>query len=242
MVKSLGVWRLFLCAMHEEAAPIIDHYNLLQVNPSTIDMFPKIDKKMFGINFSKTCDKIPIYMSGSGMDVVLIVTGVGKVNASLSTSYALCFFNPMEIINIGMCGTLKPEIHKPGHIVLVRETFQHDSYIPVRGVQFEYLMDKIDLFLPIIKSVSRELMEFNEVVLATGDSFIDDKDLFNELSKISDVVDMEGYAIARVCQVYSLKLRMYKVISDSADKNAATDFKKSYVVYSETIKNLLHRI
>jgi adenosylhomocysteine nucleosidase len=197
---------------------------------------------MFGPSFNKVCDKIPVYMSGIGSDVVLIVTGVGKVNAAVAASYALSIMNPSEVINIGMCGSLKPSLHKPGHIVLVKEVFQHDAYIPLKGIEFEYLMDKIDLGLPVRKRISEEELEFNEVVLATGDLFIDEEDLIKELSEISDVVDMEGYSIARVCQVYSVKLKMYKMISDNSNKESVEDFQKAFGIYKENIRNLLHRI
>ncbi len=242
MLKNLKVWRVFLCAMYEEAEPIIKYFNLLQVNSATISMFPGLDKKMFGHSFHKVCDKIPIYMNGMANDIVLIITGVGKVNASLTTSYILNIMNPSEVINVGMCGSLKSKIHKPGHVVLVKEVFQHDVYIPLKGIQFEYLMDKIDLELPIRKRISEEELEFNEVVLATGDLFLDNVELVKELSEMADVVDMEGYAIARVCQIYSVKLKMYKVISDNSDHSAESDFNVFIDIYNEKIKDLLNRI
>jgi adenosylhomocysteine nucleosidase len=228
--------------MYEEAFPIIKYFNLLQVNSSTIKMFTGIDKRMFGPSFNKICDKLPIYMSGSGNDVVLIITGVGKVNASIAASYALSIINPSEVVNIGMCGSLKPELHKQGQIVSIKEVFQHGVYIPLKGIQFEYLMDKIDLELPINKRISNDEIEFNEVVLATGDSFIDDIRTLLELSKKADVVDMEGYSFARVCQIYSVKLKIYKMISDSSNSEACDDFKKSLEIYDEKINNLLNRI
>ena len=68
----------------------------------------------------------------------------------------------------------------------------------------------------------------NEIVLAegyscgSGDNFVD-----KEIEMQVDVVDMEAYAIAKVCQKKSIKFRCFKYISDNADSNASNNWKEN---------------
>ena len=42
-----------------------------------------------------------------------------------------------------------------------------------------------------------------------------------------DIVDMEAYAIAKVCKKYDVNFKCFKYISDKADENAASDWKEN---------------
>ena len=48
---------------------------------------------------------------------------------------------------------------------------------------------------------------------------------------IIDVVDMEAYAIAKVCKLENIQFKCFKYISDKADGNAENDWKKSSIIY-----------
>ena len=70
------------------------------------------------------------------------------------------------------------------------------------------------------------------LVCATGDSFVD-----SNVGLEADVVDMEAYAIAKVCYQESVPFTCFKYISDYADQSAAKDFtenvKKAGKAFSE---------
>ena len=53
----------------------------------------------------------------------------------------------------------------------------------------------------------------------SGDSFVTKKIEMNV-----DVVDMEAYALAKVCKLENIKFRCFKFISDNADENATSDW------------------
>ena len=57
---------------------------------------------------------------------------------------------------------------------------------------------------------------------ATGDSFINSDD-----SHSGDVVDMEAYALAKVCFKYEIPFISFKYISDGADTAASMDWEKN---------------
>ena len=53
----------------------------------------------------------------------------------------------------------------------------------------------------------------------TGDSFVNKK-----IEIEVDVVDMEAYAIAKVCKIENIEFKCFKYISDNADENATSDW------------------
>ena len=61
----------------------------------------------------------------SGKDVVVVRSGIGKVNAGICTQILADIFNVDVIINTGIAGSLKDEINI-GDIVLSSDTVQHD--------------------------------------------------------------------------------------------------------------------
>ena len=74
------------------------------------------------------------------------------------------------------------------------------------------------------------------LICATGDSFVE-----SDIGLKADVVDMEAYAIAKVCYQESIPFACFKYISDFADKSAANDFsenvKKAGIVFSEYLSD-----
>jgi adenosylhomocysteine nucleosidase len=57
-----------------------------------------------------------------------------------------------------------------------------------------------------------------------------------------DLVDMEAYALAKVCKLEGLKFRCFKYISDNADENATSDWtencKKGVKLFQNKMNNL----
>ena len=53
----------------------------------------------------------------------------------------------------------------------------------------------------------------------SGDSFVN-----NKIEMNVDLVDMEAYALAKVCKLENVKFRCFKYVSDNADENAPSDW------------------
>ena len=83
------------------------------INKSSFD----ITETITGIDFHK--------IEIEGKEVVLAVSGVGKVNAARVAEAMILKYNPDFIINTGVAGGLNPEL-SIGDIVLSRELVQHD--------------------------------------------------------------------------------------------------------------------
>ena len=134
--------------------------------------------------------------------------GVGKVNATYNLTKLIHKHNPSEVINYGTAGTIKKEL---SGLVEVTKFYQRD--MDVRG-----LLD-IKLGETPFDDIN-EILNFNEgYSCGTGDSFVN-----KQIEMDVDLVDMEAYALAKVCKLEGIKFRCFKYISDNADDSASIDW------------------
>ena len=150
----------------------------------------------------------------------LLYTGVGKINAAISTTKYLSKRTPPEyVINYGTAGSKTIEV---GKIVDCTRFIQRDMDATVLG--FKKYETPFDTKYP--KIIDFSFFEKNPINLyltcATGDSFINSEDLHT-----GDVVDMEAYAIAKVCFKYDIPFISFKFISDGADADANINWEKN---------------
>ncbi len=153
-------------------------------------------------------------------------TGVGKINASFRTSEIIKEYSPTHIINYGTAGSLNEDVKG---LVEVTRFFQRD-------------MDTTSLGFEIGQTPFDDIAEidFGDIGLScgTGDSFV------TQTPKLkTDLVDMEAYAIAKVCYIMDVKFRCFKYISDNADANANNDWTENVSagkkLFIKKMKNLL---
>ena len=160
-------------------------------------------------------------------------TGVGKINAAMSTCINIQKYQPSCIINFGSAGSLDKTI---SGLVAVDKVYQRD--MDVRGLGFELGITPFEDNASEIKlSVDSNLNKNDMVPMAscsTGDNFVSS---FPEL--VSQIVDMELYAIAKVCLNFKIPLFSWKFISDSADSNSPEEWEKNvtrgYSIFDEIV-------
>ena len=154
--------------------------------------------------------------------------GVGKINATIKTTELIHKFKPKEIINFGTAGSLN---NKLNGIIECTKFYQRD--MDCRGLlNFKLGQTPFDKINEIINSE-------NGYSCGSGDNFVTKKIEMNV-----DVVDMEAYAIAKVCAIKSVKFRCFKFISDNADKSADNDWNKNLKIAAKKfeeyrLKNLI---
>ena len=137
-------------------------------------------------------------------------TGVGKINATYNTLKLIGIYKPKLIINYGTAGAINT--HLKG-IVECTKFYQRD--MDVRGLDFELGETPFDQVKEIITAK-------NGYSCGTGDIFVNKKIDMNV-----DVVDMEAYAIAKVCKLENIEFKCFKYISDNANENANNDWNKN---------------
>ena len=133
--------------------------------------------------------------------------GVGKVNAVFNTLNAIEKYSPKQIINFGTAGSLDQKIKG---LVEVSSFLQRDMDASPLGFEVGQTPFEKDIEI----TFGRE-----GVTCGTGDKFVTSTPILK-----TDIVDMEAYAIAKVCKLKNIDFRCFKFISDNADSEAKDDW------------------
>lgn len=142
-----------------------------------------------------------------------IVTGIGKVNATIATIEAITKFKPDYIINYGTAGTLNP-VDYPGGLYQVSAVMQRD--MDCTPIGYDIGKTPFDPEHVVIN------LGVEGPTLSTGDNFVTSMPQL-----ISDLVDMEAYAIVKAAKRYDVPVRVYKFISDNADGSANSEWENN---------------
>lgn len=153
----------------------------------------------------------------------VVYTGVGKINAAMSTVIACAATDCTEIINYGTAGVLNKDlIGKLNKIGVVRQRDMDARPLSELGVT---PFEEDSNYCGDIKISNAK------AVLSTGDNFVTD---MPELE--SDLVDMEGYAIAKIAKRFGKTLTIVKYGSDFADSDAGDDWEQNVAKGAELFK------
>ena len=154
-----------------------------------------------------------------GYDV--LYTGVGKVNATFALTRKfgkLGSHIPYHtVINYGTAGS--QHWKKQGELVDCTKFFQRD--MDVTGLGFPLYQTPFEDIPETIISNSKFNPIGKESVCGTGDSFVED------IESWVQVVDMESYALAKVCYIYNVPFISFKYITDGADGDAGVDWEEN---------------
>lgn len=168
-------------------------------------------------------------------EVILVRSGIGKVNAALCTQILIDCFHIDSVINTGVAGALSDEL-EIGDVVISLDAMQHDVDATGFGYDLGIIpsMDnscfKADKrLLKIAKKASEVLsMKTNVFVkrIVSGDQFISDSQKKKELIEIFGgfCTEMEGASIAQVCYINKIPFVIIRSISDKADDSAEVNF------------------
>ena len=156
----------------------------------------------------------------NGQEVVLIKSGMGKVNAAAATVEMINMFHPDRIINTGIAGTLDKSLNVMD-VVIGQQTTYHDvwcgegEYGQVQYLPARYTADKT--LLNAAHSLKTDL-KIHLGLTVSGDQFITQlAELQNIKAKFPEAlaVDMESNAIAQVCYLYNTPFLSVRLISDT---------------------------
>ena len=193
----------------------------------------------------------------AGKKVVVVRSGIGKVNAGICAQILADVFSVDAIINTGIAGSLNKNINI-GDIVLSTDVVQHDmdatgfgyrkGQIPQMPVFFFNADDNLRrLAAEVCKEVNPDIQVF-EGRIASGDQFVCDQDVKNRIvSEFSTyATEMEGAAIGQAAYLNEIPFLVVRAISDKADGSAQMDyseFEKAAVDHSVRLTlNMLARI
>ncbi len=167
--------------------------------------------------------------------VVVVRSGIGKVNAAVCTQILADDFQADYVINTGIAGSLDARIDI-GDIVISEDVLHHDmdavnfgyppGQIPQMDV-FSFEADKAlaDLAEAVCREVNPEISVFRGRIVS-GDQFVAEKAVKERIVSTFGgyCTEMEGAAIAQTAWLNRIPFVILRAISDKADDSASMDY------------------
>lgn len=165
-------------------------------------------------------------------DYDVLHTGIGKVNAAYGLMKHIAEKGkPSMVVNMGTAGSRK---HKGGTIVNCTGFIQRDMDVTPLGIPLYQTPFSDD---PVEISYGKTIESLPTGVCGTGDNFDT-----SEQAERFDVVEMEAYALALICQREKIPFLCLKYVSDGADGDGAGDWNESLHRTAEALRDTLTKI
>ena len=151
-------------------------------------------------------------------NIPVLYTGLGKVNAAYRRARALTEHRSQHGVlpTVVYFGTVGSPKLSAGSVVACRRFVQRD--MDVTGLGFALGTTPFEDVPPTLEFAPL-FPELPEGVCGTGDRFETGKPLVD-----CDVIDMEGYALAKVCHLEGAAFGAVKFVTDGADGDAGVDW------------------
>ena len=192
-----------------------------------------------------------------GKNVVIVRSGIGKVNAAICAQVLVDRFNVDILINTGIAGSLDAAIDI-GDMVISTDLVEHDMDATIFGDPLGQV-PRMDTFsFPAAASLIEKAVAANEEAnpdiktftgrIVSGDQFVSSAEVKEKLVKNfqAKCTEMEGAAIAHAAYLNKVSCVIIRAISDKADNSATMDyptFEKKAIEHSvRLVRNLLSRI
>ena len=172
----------------------------------------------------------------AGKRMVLVLSGIGKVNAAVSTSWVIHQFAPDCVINTGSAGGLGKGL-KVGDVVIGETVAHHDVDVTAFGYVWGQVPQLSAVFASdenLIRQAEKAAQVFEgaavtQGLIVSGDRFVHSSEGVAEIrSHFPEVkaVEMEAAAIAQTCHQLEVPFVIIRAVSDSADEKADISFEE----------------
>lgn len=224
-VLKIGI----ICAGDREAAPFLPHIENCTITEKAMLKFH--EGTVYGLN------------------VVLLFSGVCKVNAAIATQILIDCFDVNTIINVGTCGGMTAELDVFDTVISaevayydVDEKMLTDFHPWMKTAYFS--VDQ-SLF-KLAKNLITDSLEDRKIVtgrMVTGEAFVADSlrdaivEKYNPLS-----ADMETGSVAHVCYVNHVPFIAIRTITDTPEHSGIENFEANCEKASEISKNVTMRL
>lgn len=162
----------------------------------------------------------------------MVLTGIGKTNATYNLTKSIGEHRPDLVINIGTVGTQKLSV---GDIVVSQHFIDRDySKLKDYGVNSEIIFNE-----PIVKKIPSIISgkeSHQKFIVNTGDEFVTE-----DIQIEGDVVDMESFALAFVCQQMNIPFFSIKYVTDVIGKNSIKEWEDKLSEARLALKDFLNK-
>ncbi|WP_026631029.1 5'-methylthioadenosine/adenosylhomocysteine nucleosidase [Dyadobacter alkalitolerans] len=202
----------------------------------------------------------------NGRQIVLAQTGIGKVNAAITTTLMIEHFKPREIVFSGIAGGIDPALN-PGDIVIGTHVTYHDfGMAEDNGMQYwstknpATMLENPRLFVCDSTLVKKALvvskgLTFSKIkrdngsfepavkqgIIVTGDVFVSSEIITKRLREELNAAatEMEGAAIAQTCYQQNTPFLIIRSLSDNANEKAQNDIMAFYDIAAHNAATLV---
>jgi adenosylhomocysteine/aminodeoxyfutalosine nucleosidase len=185
-------------------------------------------------NLKETKYAANTYYEGTynGKELVVAYSKIGKVFATLTATSLIEKFACDTLLFSGVAGAISPDLNI-GDLIIADGLVQHDLDITAFGHPYGYVPEgEVCILTDVaLRNIAKEVakakgLKLVEGIIATGDQFVADPERKEWISKTfkADALEMEGAAVAVVCDSLKIPFFILRAISDSADMDASFNF------------------
>ena len=190
------------------------------------------------------------YLQGkiSNQEVVLVESGIGKVEAGITTEHLITDFNVGVVINSGSAGGIGQGLHV-GDVVISNETAYHD----VDARAFDYVYGQLPGKKPRFKASEKWGKALEKAgkqtgrnvkrgLIVSGDQFIASKDAIAKILHYFPEAlssEMEGAAVGQVATDHDVPYVVVRAMSDTGDEDAGVSFDEFIIDAGKRSANML---
>ncbi|MBE5672629.1 5'-methylthioadenosine/S-adenosylhomocysteine nucleosidase [Staphylococcus sp. SS35] len=187
-------------------------------------------------------------------EVVITQSGIGKVNAAISTTLLINKFKPDIIINTGSAGALDESLNV-GDVLISDDLKYHDADATAFGYEFGQIPQMPATFesskslIEKVSQVVQQQLSAKVGLIVSGDSFIGSVEQRQKIKKVfpnAMAVEMEATAIAQTCYQFKVPFVVVRAVSDLANGEAEISFEafleKAAVSSSQTVEALVSQL
>ncbi len=183
------------------------------------------------------------------VDIVLLQSGIGKVNATIGTTLLIDTFKPDYVINTGAAGGFKGNV-AVGDIVISTKVAHHDMDCTVFGYQHGQVPGMPAFFVANPKLIEltekciHQIGDINTIkaTVLTGDQFMNSAEQTAKIKQQfpdAEAVEMEGAAIAQTCYQFNTPFVVIRSISDIAGQENAMEYEQFVEVAAVNSANMV---
>ncbi|GGB49576.1 5'-methylthioadenosine/S-adenosylhomocysteine nucleosidase [Fictibacillus barbaricus] len=188
----------------------------------------------------------------NNQEVVLLKSGIGKVNAAIGTTLLIQMYQPDAILNTGSAGGFHSGLNV-GDVVISTDVRHHDVDATIFGYEYgqvpqmpaNYLPDEKLVEVAVKAGENVQNIQVAKGLIASGDSFMSDHERVEDIrSKFPTLyaAEMEAAAIAQTCYQFSVPFVIIRSLSDIAGKDARVSYDQFLKKASKNSAELVQQI
>lgn len=201
-----------------------------------------LKQKLENVKIVKILNKTFYTGTIDNKEIVLVICGIGKVSAGITTALLIEYFKPSLIINSGIAGGFSRKLNTLD-LVVSKKVAYYDVDLRADNEEYGKLPNLPKYFAAddeVVKTLDKNNISYHYGLIITADTFASDRNKIDNLVKQyyqgEEVlaVDMESASVGQVCFANNVPFINLRVISDVIGEKSQLS---TYYNFAETAAN-----